>query len=202
MNSANSAHVTHLMLATRNAHKTREFAALLGREFTVHDLNENGGFAAVEETGRTFEENATLKAVAASRVIDDLVVADDSGLQVEALDGAPGIRSARYAGEQATDEENVGKLLRELNGSTNRVARFCCVIAAARNGKVIARFVGEVEGTITTVPSGSEGFGYDPIFVPKEFSQTFAKLGDDVKNRISHRAMAVARLRYYLLQGA
>ncbi len=198
MNQSSVARVTHLILATRNPHKTREFAAILGREFTVSDLSEFEGLPAIEEPGSTFEENARLKAVAVSAKVDGLVVADDSGLEVDALDGAPGVRSARYAGEQATDEENVAKLLQELRGSTKRAARFCCVIAAARSGELIASFRGSVEGTIATTPCGSGCFGYDPVFVPEGFTQTFARLGEAAKNRISHRAMATAQLRNYL----
>ena len=137
-----------LLLATRNRHKTQEFAEILGDEFVVRDLSGELELPVVEETGATFEENAILKAVAASRHFPEDVVADDSGLEVEALNGAPGIFSARYAGEGATDAENIAKLLGQLatSGGASRVARFRCVLARARQGKVLAIFHGAVEG--------------------------------------------------------
>jgi XTP/dITP diphosphohydrolase len=190
-----------LILATRNAHKTREFAQILGAEFIVSDFSKLPAFAVVEETGDTFEANAIIKAIAASRVVSELVVADDSGLVVTALDGEPGIRSARYAGENASDRENVAKLLAELDArrGENRDAYFCCVLALARNGETLAVFHGRVDGAITNSPRGENGFGYDPVFVPTGFDQTFAELGDKTKNRMSHRARAIAQLREYLL---
>jgi XTP/dITP diphosphohydrolase len=127
-----------------------------------------------------------------------LIIADDSGLEVEALSGAPGIYSTRYAGKNATDEQNVKKLLSELAGADaktrQRTARFRCVIALARAGKLLDTFNGAVEGTIADSPRGSRGFGYDPIFVPNGFEQTFAELPAEVKNRISHRAKAIRAL--------
>jgi len=190
-----------LILATRNAHKTREFAQILGAEFIVSDFSKLPAFAVVEETGDTFEANAIIKAIAASRVVSELVVADDSGLVVTALDGEPGIRSARYAGENASDRENVAKLLAELDArrGENRDAYFCCVLALARNGETLAVFHGRVDGAITNSPRGENGFGYDPVFVLTGFDQTFAELGDKTKNRMSHRARAIAQLREYLL---
>ena len=125
-------------------------------------------------------------------------MADDSGLEVDALGGAPGIYSARYAGENASDEQNIDKLLRELtrrNVRRSRSARFRCVIALARDGKLLGTFEGVVEGVIVDLPRGERGFGYDPIFVPKGFDKTFGELSDEIKNRISHRAKAIAALR-------
>jgi XTP/dITP diphosphohydrolase len=151
------------------------------------------------ETGHTFADNAVLKAVTVSKdrqLRDRLVIADDSGLEVEALGGAPGIYSARYAGERATDRENVEKLLNELcarNG--NRSARFCCVIALVRNGKLLRTVEGAVEGEIVDLPRGANGFGYDPVFQPNGFEQTFAEMAPELKNKISHRAKAIATLR-------
>jgi XTP/dITP diphosphohydrolase len=190
-----------LLLATRNVHKTREFAQLLGDHFKIVDLNSFPQIAAVEETGSTFAENAILKAIDASRQYVDLVVADDSGLEVEALDGAPGIFSARYAGENASDEQNIEKLLRELGETEKRNARFCCVIALARAGRLLRTFEGVVEGEIVDLARGANGFGYDPIFMPDGFNKTFAELGAEVKNQISHRAKAVAALREALREG-
>jgi XTP/dITP diphosphohydrolase len=157
-----------------------------------------------KESGRTFEENAILKAVAASqhrRVRDRhlLVVADDSGLEIDALGGAPGILSARYAGETATDKENIDKLLSELARRNvpldQRSARFRCVIALAHEGKLLGKFEGVVEGSIVDLPRGSRGFGYDPIFLPSGFDKTFGELPIELKNRISHRARVIRAFR-------
>ena len=183
-----------LLLATRNRHKTREFAEVLGVGFEVDDLS-NAATEHIDETGKTFAENATLKAIAASEDRHLLVIADDSGLEVDALDGAPGIYSARYAGECATDSQNVGKLLRELKNVTNRTARFHCVIALAQDGKLLGTFEGAVEGEIVDLPRGANGFGYDPVFQPKGFAQTFAEMAPELKNKLSHRASAIAALR-------
>lgn len=188
-----------LLLATRNPNKTREFHELLGRAFDVSDLSSFPEIAIPEETGRTFEDNATLKAIAASKKLPSLVIADDSGLEVDALGGAPGIFSARYAGENAGHVPNVNKLLRELRkrniAGEKRSARFRCVIALAQNGKLLGVFEGFVEGKIVDPPRGSGGFGYDPIFEPKGFDQTFAEMAPEMKNKISHRGKAIAALR-------
>ena len=193
-----------LLLATRNANKTREFRELLGEDFDVHDLSFFDEMAIPKENGRTFEENAILKAVAASqdRHVQDrhlLVVADDSGLEVDALGGTPGILSARYAGEHASDKENVDKLLTELARRDvpldQRSARFRCVIALAREGKLLGKFEGIVEGSVVELPRGSCGFGYDPIFLPNGFDKTFGESPIELKNRISHRARAIRAFR-------
>jgi XTP/dITP diphosphohydrolase len=186
-----------LLLATRNSHKTREFSEILGTGFDVHDLADAVELSLVEETGRTFEANAILKAVETSNHFPGLVVADDSGLEVDALDGAPGIYSARYAGEHATDAENIAKLLAELPRyvSAPHSARFRCSLALALGGKLLETFEGVVEGTIVTAPRGRAGFGYDPVFQPQEFDQTFGELSAVEKNRISHRARAIRLLR-------
>jgi XTP/dITP diphosphohydrolase len=185
--------VQHLIVATRNAHKTREIQRILGADFAVCDLSAYPGTPETAETGKTFEENAVLKATAASRHLPGLVVADDSGLEVDALGGAPGIYSARYAGQNATDKQNIDKLLEELARieTAIRSARFRCVIALAREGKLLRVFEGVVEGMIVDSPCGTCGFGYDPIFVPQEFEQTFGELPIEVKNRISHRGRAI-----------
>src|SRR5439155_11602691 len=141
---------------------------------------------------------AILKAVGASRHLPGLIVADDSGLEVDALGGAPGIFSARYANENATDKQNIDRLLGELARSrvdeTKRSARFRCVIALARQGELLGTFDGIVEGTIVERARGSHGFGYDPIFVPRRFQKTFAELPAEVKNTVSHRAKAIRGL--------
>ena len=184
-----------LLLATRNQHKTREFAQLLGRNFTVRDLTSKSDLPAIVESGATFEENAVLKAVTISRIFPrEIVIAEDSGLEVEALGGAPGIFSARYAGENASDRRNVEKLLRELQDARDRSARFNCVVALVRNDQLMITVAGEVVGAIAECARGENGFGYDPIFVPNGFSETFAQLTSETKNKISHRAQAAAAL--------
>jgi len=191
-----------LLLATRNPHKTREFAEILGVEFVIRDLADELELPAVEETGSTFAENAALKALATSTHFPGFVVADDSGLEVDLLGGAPGIYSARYAGSDASDEENVAKLLTELAGHPSDLpasARFRCLLALAREGKLLGTFEGVVEGTIVDEPQGSAGFGYDPVFQPTGSTQTFAELSPVEKNRISHRARAIQLLRANLL---
>jgi len=192
----------HLLLATRNPHKTREFSEILGAEFAVRDLSEESEAPIVEETGATFAENAILKAVAISKWTRDLVVADDSGLEVDALNGAPGVYSARYAGEGATDRVNVAKLLSELERSGTPppfTARFRCVLALARDGELLDTFEGAIEGTIVEPPRGGGGFGYDPVFQPTGLTQTFGEIAPEEKNRMSHRARAIRLLRAAVL---
>jgi XTP/dITP diphosphohydrolase len=190
-----------LLLATRNPHKTREFAEILGEEFVVRDLAEEPELPVTQETGATLEENAILKAVEASQHFADDVVGDDSGLEVDALNGAPGVFSARYAGEGATDRQNIAKLLAELasSGAAPHTARFRCVLALARRGKVLGIFEGAVEGIIVPVPRGATGFGYDPIFQPQGYDRTFGELSASEKNTMSHRARAIAWLRAALI---
>ena len=189
----------NLLLGTRNQHKTREFTQLLGPNFTLRDLTRTRDLPEIRENGRAFEDNAVIKAIAISKIFPhEMVIADDSGLEVDALNGAPGIFSARYDGENASDQRNVEKLLRELQGATERSARFRCVVALAKSGKLVTTVTGEVAGTITKSPLGENGFGYDPIFLPKGFEGTFAELPSETKNAISHRAKAVAELvRYF-----
>src|SRR6266480_4366629 len=160
-----------LIVATRNTHKTHELQRILGPAFTVNDLSAHPKIPDIHETGKSFEENAILKAIGASRHLPGFIVADDSGLEVDALDGAPGIFSARYASENATDKQNMDRLLVELARTkaeeTKRSARFRCVIALVRQGKLLGTFEGIVEGTIVDRARGLHGFGYDPIFVPR-----------------------------------
>jgi XTP/dITP diphosphohydrolase len=194
---------TRILIATRNAHKTREFAQMLGAEFDVSDLRQYPAIPAIPEEGKTFSENAATKALVASKNVDCLVVGDDSGLEVHALGGAPGIFSARYAGENATDEQNVEKLLGQLykdSATCSRRARFRCVLALARRGKLLDTVDGTVEGNISEGPRGKDGFGYDPIFVPAGFDHTFAEMPAELKNELSHRARAVVALRERLRQ--
>jgi XTP/dITP diphosphohydrolase len=195
--------VHRLLIATNNPHKTREFAEILGKEFEVCDLSSRPLAPEIEETGTTFKENAVLKALAASQGGPLLVAADDSGLEVDVLDSAPGIYSARYSGSDATDAQNVDKLLSELARrdvpAPKRTARFRCVIALARAGELLNTFEGIVEGGIIDRPRGEHGFGYDPVFVPRGFDRTFAELPAETKNEISHRAQAVRKLAYHLI---
>ena len=187
-----------LIVATRNAHKTREIQRILGEAFRVSDLSAHPEIPDMRENGKSFQENAILKAVGASRQLPGFIVADDSGLEVDALGGAPGIFSARYGGENTTDKQKIEKLLGELARTgvdeTKRSARFRCVIALARQGELLGTFEGIVEGTIVKQARGLHGFGYDPIFVPRGFEKTFAELRAEVKDTISHRAKAIRGL--------
>ena len=180
--------MAYIVAATGNQHKLAEYAQLLaGQSIELKSLNDYPNYTEPEENGTSFKENASIKALAACKYCDVPAFADDSGLEVEALDGRPGIHSSRYA---ATDSERIAKLLKELEGKENRRARFVCVIAIAANGEVIETFEGEVKGTILTAPRGENGFGYDPIFQPDGFDKSFAELTQDEKNEISHRADA------------
>jgi len=187
-----------LIVATRNTHKTREIEHILGSGLAVHDLTAHPEISEITESGTSFEENAKLKAIAVSEKLPGLVIADDSGLEVEALGGAPGIHSARYAGASASDEQKIAKLLKQLAEidakSDRRRARFLCVLAVARDGQILATVEGVVNGKIAERPRGSHGFGYDPIFIPDGFEETFAELPKELKNNISHRAKAIRKL--------
>jgi XTP/dITP diphosphohydrolase len=198
--------VKRLLVATRSAHKTREIQQILGPEFEVCDLSAYPEISEALETGQSFEENAKLKAIAISKKVRDLVIADDSGLEVDALGGAPGIYSARYAGGKATDKEKNDKLLEELARTRpnrhQRRARFRCVLVLARSGQILGTFEGTIEGRIGGRARGSRGFGYDPIFVPNGFKKTFGELPAEVKNSISHRAGAIRALHAELRVGA
>ncbi|MBR7120738.1 MAG: RdgB/HAM1 family non-canonical purine NTP pyrophosphatase [Lentisphaeria bacterium] len=183
--------MAYIVAATGNKHKLEEYAQLLAdQNIQLKSLNDYPNYPEPEENGSSFKENAEIKALAASKYCDVPAFADDSGLEVEALDGRPGIHSSRYA---ATDAERIAKLLKELEGKENRRARFVCVIAIAANGEVIETFEGEVTGTILEAPRGENGFGYDPVFQPDGFDKSFAELTQEEKNRISHRANAYAK---------
>lgn len=198
-----------IVFATNNQHKLQEIRDILGSGYEVVSLKEIGCDVDIPETGNTLEENALQKA---QYVYDHYHVscfADDTGLEVEALDGAPGVHSARYAeGTDHDSEANMAKLLRELDGKENRQARFRTVICyiekqdvclcGCTSIKKIHQFEGIVNGHIATEKHGTEGFGYDPIFVPEGYDQSFAELGEEIKNGISHRARAVAKLVEYL----
>jgi XTP/dITP diphosphohydrolase len=187
-----------LILATRNGHKLREIQRILGPKFAARGLSRRDKVAEIHESGSSYEENAILKAVAVSRQLPGLIVGDDSGLEVDALGGAPGIHSARYAGADASPKKKIAKLLSQLAKidarEDQRRARFRCVLAVARDGQVLATSEGVVEGKIAERPRGSHGFGYDPIFIPNGFEETFAELPEEVKNNISHRAKTIRKL--------
>lgn len=181
-----------VLLATRNPDKVREIRRILGEdEFEIFWLDQFPDVPEVEEDGRTLHENALKKARTAARATGLLAVADDTGLEVDALRGAPGVRSSRYAGEDATYEDNVQKLLRELRGvpPEKRTARFRCVVAIV-NGQDEWSVEGVCEGRITTEPRGLHGFGYDPVFLVPERGKTFAEMTAEEKNDVSHRGIA------------
>ena len=189
-----------LLIATRNAYKTREIGQMLGSGWHVSDLVTLPHSPAVEESGTTFEENAVLKALAISRLFTGLVLAEDSGLEVDALGGAPGVRSARFAGEQGDDAANRRALLQRLHslqGSEFR-ARFRCVMVLATQGELLGSFEGTVEGKVILEERGPEGFGYDCMFVPLGYSETFGELQPEIKNSLSHRGRALAQLLAFL----
>ncbi|HSQ85792.1 MAG TPA: XTP/dITP diphosphatase [Desulfobacterales bacterium] len=189
-------HPTILVIATRNKGKTKEIKALL-KDFPVNikNLDDFGPIPHSEEDGDTFDENAYKKASFAARILGLPALADDSGLIVEALDGAPGIHSARYAGENATDEQRYLKLLEDMKGKSNRKAAFECVISIAVPTGPALTYEARCEGLITTEPAGSNGFGYDPVFFYPPYNKTFAQITGEEKNRISHRGKALAELK-------
>jgi XTP/dITP diphosphohydrolase len=183
-----------LLIATRNVHKFGEIAAILGRPgLNLLNLGDHSDLPAVEEDGDTFEANAAKKAVTLAKAAGLWTLADDSGLEVDSLDGAPGVRSARYAGEPSNDAANNRKLLQALEGCGNRRARFRCVVALASSSGAVRTTDGRCEGRLIDAPRGRGGFGYDPLFVPDGYDQTFAELDAAIKNRISHRARALAQ---------
>lgn len=194
-----------IVFATNNQHKLQEIREILSPEFEIVSLKEIGCHEDIPETGNTLKENALQKARYVSERYHISCFADDTGLEVEALEGAPGVHSARYAeGTDHDSEANMTKLLRELEGKENRQARFRTVIALIELGEDetenVHLFEGIVEGHISTERQGNEGFGYDPIFVPEGYEKSFAALGETIKNHISHRARAVKKLAEYLKQ--
>jgi XTP/dITP diphosphohydrolase len=192
-----------LLIATRNAGKVREVEPLLeGLPLRLRSLAEFPTVAEVEETGATFAENAALKARGYAAQTHLWTLADDSGLEVDALGGAPGIYSARYGGVGASDSERVVRLLDELSrtGEFRRRARFVCVIAIAdSDAKLINTFTGTCEGRIAPAPRGENGFGYDPVFIPDGYEQSFGELSPEIKQQISHRARALNAARSFLV---
>ena len=182
------------VLASKNAHKAQEIKAILGDDYQILTQTDAGvGDVDVVEDGTTFEENAAKKAETIMKLTGKPTIADDSGLCVDYLGGAPGIYTARYAGENATDAENIGKLLAALDGvpEEQRGARFVCVIAVAIPGEKTKLFRGECPGRITEEPKGEDGFGYDPVFYYQEDGMTLAEMEPERKNAISHRSNAL-----------
>jgi XTP/dITP diphosphohydrolase len=189
-----------LLVATWNTHKTKEIGQILGSGWNVRDLTTLVDAPKVEETGSTFAENAALKAVAISESFPELVLADDSGLAVDALNGEPGVYSARFAGEDATDAQNRSKLIGVLKTLPAREfpARFQCEMVLASKGEIQGSFSGTVEGIVVPCERGDHGFGYDSMFIPAGYSQTFAELPSEIKNSLSHRARALAQVVAFL----
>jgi XTP/dITP diphosphohydrolase len=186
-----------LIIATHNPGKVEEFKKILPLNWKVKSLRELKDEEEIAETGTTFEENALLKAKHVYQKYHQPCIADDSGLVVDALGGAPGIFSARYAGIEKSSEKNNQKLLEELEKIVNRRAQFVCAIAYV-DGQEEKLFSGVCQGHITTAERGDGGFGYDPLFIPLGYDHTFAELDRSVKNKISHRAVALEKLKIYL----
>ena len=185
-----------LILATHNDHKAQEFRDILPQYF-MQTLADLGHYEEIEETAKDLEGNSFLKAETIFKRYGYVVISDDSGLEVDVLNGAPGVHSARYAGEPRNDQRNTEKLLDELQGTSNRKAQFRTVITLM-NKENNFQFEGIVNGTIAKSPRGEAGFGYDPVFMPEGYHQTFSELAADVKNKISHRANAIEKLLHFL----
>ena len=186
-----------LIFATNNQHKLEEVKAILGAQFTVLGLSDIGCMEDIPETADTLEGNARLKAKYVYEKYGIDCFADDTGMEVKALNGEPSVFSARYAGEGKNSHDNMNKVLQKLDGISNRSARFRTVIILIRNGKEFS-FEGIISGNIAEKPRGKGGFGYDPIFVPEGYLTTFGQLNADIKNKISHRAIAVNKLADFL----
>jgi XTP/dITP diphosphohydrolase len=187
-----------IVFATNNRHKLDEIRKITEGKIEILSLNDIGSHDEIEETGSTLEENALIKAQFIKNKYGYDCFAEDTGLEVEALGNAPGVYSARYAGDACRDEDNIKKLLDNLKGIANRKARFRTVIALLMNNEEYF-FEGEIKGHIIDEKRGFAGFGYDPIFVPEGYDQTFAELGEEIKNRISHRSIATQKLVDFLL---
>lgn len=188
--------MTQLILATHNDHKAKEFRDILP-QYSVQTLADLGHDDEIKETATSLEGNSFIKAETVFKRYGHIVISDDSGLEVDALNGAPGVYSARYAGDSRNDQRNTEKLLDELQGASNRKAQFRTVITLM-NAENSFQFEGIVKGTIAKSPRGQAGFGYDPVFIPEGVKQTFAELTANEKNKISHRANAIEKLLHFL----
>lgn len=186
-----------LLFATNNGNKLREVQEITAEDYNIKGLREINFLGEIPETQDTIEGNALQKARFLYERIQTNCFADDTGLETEALNGAPGVHSARYAGKSKDDSANVKKLLKELEGKSNRKARFKTVIALIFKGKEYT-FEGIINGHIAEEPKGDSGFGYDPVFIPENYNKTFAELDPEEKNRISHRGLAVQKLADFL----
>lgn len=186
-----------LVFATNNSHKLAEVRDIVKDRVELLSLNDINCHEDIEETGSTLEENALIKSKYIKSKYNFDCFGDDTGLEVEALNGAPGVYSARYSGDAHNSEANMQKLLKDMEGKENRRAQFRTVISLILNGAEYI-FEGVVKGQIATEKKGENGFGYDPIFIPDGYSQTFAELGNEIKNKISHRAIATQRLCTFL----
>ena len=184
--------------ATTNPGKLREFQMALQDSIQVQPLPGLASIAPCEETGVTFEQNAVQKALYYSKFCDGYLFVDDSGLEVDALQGAPGVYSARFAGPNATDAANNQLLLEKMRGVADRAARFVCVVALAESGRLVRTFRGEVEGSLLEAPRGAGGFGYDPLFFYAPFGCSFGEAPLELKMQVSHRSVALRQMRNYL----
>ena len=189
-----------LYCATTNPGKLREFRLALADSFEIASLPTLGSLPPCDETGATFEENAVQKALYYSKHCDGPLFVDDSGLEVDALGGAPGLYSARYAGPDATDEANNRLLLDRMRGVPERTARFVCVVALAESGRMLETFRGVVKGQLTEELRGANGFGYDPLFYYPPFGCTFGEAPLERKMKVSHRSRALLSMTHYLLK--
>lgn len=186
-----------LILASHNPNKKKEIEKVLPSTYQIKDLNDLGITEKIEEHGNTLEENALIKARYLYKLLQVHCIAEDSGLEIEGLHGEPGVHSARYAGPDRNDERNIQLVLNKMLGKSNRAARFRTVIALIIDGQEYL-FEGTVPGKIALAAKGDSGFGYDPIFIPDPYSQSFAELGDELKVKISHRTRAIQKLIQFL----
>lgn len=190
----------NICLATNNLHKIEEIKSVLGNHFSIKTLKEIGCTEELPETGNTLEENSLQKAKYIFDKYKIACIADDSGLEIEALNNKPGVDSAHYAGKQRNDSDNINKVLSELNLIENRSSNFKTVITYIDSKGIVNQFVGIIEGIIIDKKIGESGFGYDPIFKPEGFDKTFAQMTPDEKNSISHRARALAKFKEFILK--
>ena len=191
----------NIVLATRNRYKIKEIKKILGSlSVEISSALDFPGLEEIEEDGTTLEENAVKKAIVVSKFTQQLAIADDSGLEADALEGRPGVYSSRFAGKDATYDDNNRKLLElmEYVPPKNRSSRFVCIVAIADKGKIKKIIKGICEGIIAFEPKGKTGFGYDPLFIIPQYSKTFAELGPEIKNKISHRAKAFLKTKKFL----
>ena len=190
-----------LIFATNNPHKLREISEIIGKRFHILSLGDIGCNEEISEDAETIEGNASLKSWYIWKKLGKDCFADDTGLEIDALGGKPGVKSARYAGDECIAENNIRKVLQEMEGVSDRKARFRTVISLILDGKEI-QFEGTVEGTILLEKRGKDGFGYDPVFLPDGCDQSFAEMAAEDKNRISHRGRATRKLIEYLMHSA